>query len=314
MYTFFDQSRRKANRRLLTSASALDIFSGKSFKCRSHWNTKMRIVLPAIALILVFNSLSFAQKAEPREDGSYGIFNSVDEYSSFMGSAKQEAYGPNGTPEMRAMIPMLNDIALDRPVGWTANNYNLQASDMGMLSDKAIRSELEMVDDQYKQLQELSGQIQKDAASQIRGLDFSDANWLEQVRKIREQAKNQLNSVLLPHQQERLRQIRMQSQMRRRTLVEIITNDPFKTELEITDDQATELRQSEKEIEKKLAEDIAKLREKAREKLLSNLKSKQREKVELLIGQPFEFVDSPKEQNRKGKNRSKSKGSKGSGK
>ena len=252
----------------------------------------MRFIFSTIILSLVFSGFAQAQKVEPREDGSYGIFNSVEEYSSFMGTAKQTAYGPDGTVEMQAMIPMLNDIALDRPVGWTASNYNLETSDMGLLTDKAVRGELEMVDDQYKQLQELSSQIQKEAAEQIRNLDFSNNNWLDQVRQIRQRAKSQLDTVLLPHQQERLRQIRMQSQMRRRTLVEVITNDPIKTELEITDDQAAELRRSEKEIDKQLVKDIAKLREKAREKLLSNLKSKQRKRVEEMIGQPYEFVNS----------------------
>ena len=263
----------------------------------------MRIAFSAVVLTLALGSLSFAQKAEPREDGSYGIFDSVEEYSSFMGSAKEVAYGPEGTAEMRAMIPMLNDIALDRPVGWTANNYNLQASDVGMLSDKAIRGELEMADFQYKQIQELSAQVQKDAASQIRNLDFGDSNWLVQIRRIRAEAKSQLDSVLLSHQQERLRQIRMQSQMRRLTLTEILTNDPVKTKLEITDDQVPELRKTEKEIEEELKEEIAKLREKAREKLLSKLKANQRKQIEQMIGQPFEFVESEKGQNRKRKNR-----------
>lgn len=268
----------------------------------------MRIVCSAVALTLVLVSLSFAQKVEPREDGSYGIFNSVQEYSSFMGSAKEVAYGPEGTAEMRAIIPMLNDIALDRPVGWTANNYNLQASDVGMLSDKAIRNELEMADYQYNQLQKLSAQAQKDAAAQIRDLDFGDNNWLDQLRQIRAQAKSQLDSVLLTHQKERLRQIRMQSQIRRLTLVEILTNDPVKTKLEITDNQTTELRKTEKEIEKELEEEIAKLREKAREKLLSKLTSEQQKQVEQMLGQPFDFVDSEKakkDKNPKGKKRRK---------
>ena len=96
--------------------------------------------------------------------------------------------------------------------------------------------------------------------------------------------------------------------MRRRTLVEIITNDPVKTELEISDDQASKLRRSEKEIEKQLEEDIAELRRKAREKLLSNLESKQRKRVEEMIGQPYKFVDSKQNEKRK---ESGGKGSKG---
>ena len=274
------------------------------------------IVLVQFSLIgLSFVGVAQGQKGEANADGSVGIFGSGEEYSTFMSSAKQAAYGPDGTAEMQAMIPMLNDVALGRPMGWTANRYQTEGSSFGLLSDTKVRDELEMVDDQYKQLQELNAAIQKNAAEQIRNLNFGDGSWLDQVRSIREQTKTDLNGLLLPHQQERLRQIQMRSLLRRRSLVEIITSDPVKTNLEITDDQSTELKEAEKEIEKQLEKDIARLRERARDRLLSKLNGKQKSDVETMFGEAFEFQNDDDDRKNARRSRGKGKGNaKGGGK
>lgn len=234
---------------------------------------------------------AFAQKDD--DNGRVGIFQSRAEYEQFIGGAKRTAYGPNGSPELRAMIPMLNDIALNQPIGATANKYNADASTLGLLADKNIRADLEMVDDQYEELKRLNSEIQNRMADQIRGLDFGDTeNLASRIRAMSQQSQNDLNSVLLPHQVTRLRQIRMQSQLRRRSLVDILTSDPLKSELVITDRQSDELRQEEKEIEEDLAREIAKLREKARDRLLSKLKPNQKAQVKEMLGDAFDFSKS----------------------
>jgi len=226
-----------------------------------------------------------------------------------MGGVKRAAYGEGGSPELQAMVPMLNDIALNKPVGWTAAEYGTESSTLGMLADKDIRSDLEMLDDQYSQLQDLNAEIQKRAAEQIRGLDFSDReNLVSQIKSIRESAVNDLNGVLLPHQVERLKQIQMQRLLQRQSLIDILTSDPLKTKLEITDDQSDDLKEREKEVEEELQREIAKLRERAREKLLSPLRETQKEAVEKLIGEVYEFKAEPK-----GKRQRKSRGAKAGG-
>ena len=52
----------------------------------------------------------------------------------------------------------------------------------------------------------------------------------------------------------------MQSQLRRRNLVDLLTSNPYRDELDITDRQAEDLRDAQKEIEADLAKEIAKLR------------------------------------------------------
>ncbi len=242
-------------------------------------------------LILLPATVAVGQKEE--NDGPVGVFQSGAEYDEFMRGAKRLAYGPEGSPELRAMIPMLNDIALNQPIGSTAIKYNDQGSTLGMLSDKNIRQEIEMVDGQYEDLKRVNSQVQKRMAEQIRGFDFKNSSDLvERMRSMRDQAQEDLNSVLLPHQIERLRQIRMQSQLRRRSLVDILTSDPVKSDLEITDRQSQELRQAEREIEEDLRKQIAKLRERARDRLLSKLNRAQKDQVEEMIGESFDFGQS----------------------
>lgn len=255
--------------------------------------------------IAVFLILGCSQAVAQKEEGPVGIFNSQDEYYEFMGGVKRVAYGEGGSPELQAMVPMLNDIALNRPVGWTASEYGAERGTMDLLADSDIRSELEMLDDQYKELQELNSEIQKRAAEQIRELDFSNRDTLiSQINSIRKSAIDDLNKVLLPHQVERLQQLRMQTQLQRRSLIDILTSDPVKSKLEISDQQSTNLKEKEKEVEEELQREIAKLREKAREKLLSSLNVKQKEAVEKMLGESYKFPAGQK-QKKRGKSKSK---------
>ena len=135
----------------------------------------MKTVLFITAMLLALPvTAGFAQKPE-EDDGPVGIFPSRSEYYEFIGGAKRAAYGENGSPELRAMIPLLNDIALNKPVGWSAHEYGSQASTLGLLSDADVRADLEMVDDQYEKLRNLNSEIQQRAAEQLRDLDFNDS-------------------------------------------------------------------------------------------------------------------------------------------
>lgn len=252
-----------------------------------------------VGLLLVSSgcwpSVCCAQKEEFKggNDGPHGIFNSTDEYYQFIGGVKKVAYGPNGSKELQAMVPMLNDIALNKPFGFTAGKYDSQASNMGMLSNSKIRQELEMVDHQYEELQKVQAEIQKRVATEIRGLDFSKtATITTQIKGIRDRAQKDLNAVFLPHQLKRLEQIQLQSQLRRRSLVDIITSSPVKDRLEITEDQSTMLRKEEEKLEEEIQKKIAKLREEAREQLLSKLKPEQEKQVKEMVGDAFEFEQS----------------------
>ena len=263
----------------------------------------MKSLFLSLFFLVMPLSAAFGQK-NAANDGPVGIFNSRSEYHEFMGNAKRVAYGEGGSPELQAMIPMLNDIALNQPIGQTAGQYNTEATTLGMLADKNVRREIEMVDDQYKELQQLGREVQKRSGEQLLSLDFSDrAKLFERIREMQANSQKELDGVLLPHQIARLRQIQFQSQLRRKSLVGILTSDPVKSNLEITDDQSEELREAEKEIAAEMEEEIKKLREKAKQKLLSRLKPQQKKEVEEMIGDTYDFPASEKSRTngRKGK-------------
>ena len=246
---------------------------------------RLAIVAAACGGLADFADSVMAQEKE-QADWTSPVFQSPDEYDQFMRDLKRVAYGPNGSPELQAMVPMLNDIVLDKPIGSTAQRYGAVATSLDLLADPEVRAELEMVDEQYESLRKMSDQIQRATARRIRALDFSRPDQLvEAVREIRRDADEQLASLLLPHQLERLRMLRLRAELRRSSLAEWLTRDPLRTELELTDEQARELRDSEREIEEALQRDIARLRRQAREKLISRLKPSQQEKVREWLGE-----------------------------
>lgn len=267
--------------------------------------------LVSIYMFLLCSMLLPSQLVAQKDvDEPVGIFATQQEYHEFMGSFKQAAQGDE---QMRAMIPLINDVVLGKPIGWSAERYGGSSSNLGLLSNPDVRESIEMVDDQYEDLQKLNGDIQKKLVEQIRDFDFSGKSKeevAEQIRKMQQDANEELESVLLPHQTTRLSQIFLQNQLRRRSLAMILTSDPAKSDLEISDSQAEKLLEAEKEIEKDLEEQIAKLREEARGKLLDELKPEQKEKAEDMIGEMFKFADRKKNARKKGEKKSGAKKSK----
>lgn len=94
----------------------------------------------------------------------------------------------------------------------------------------------------------------------------------------------------------------MQALLQRRTLVDVLTSNPVKSDLEITDQQSDELRDYEKVVQQDLAKEIAKLQEKARDRLLSKLNPNQKKQAKDMIGEAFVFETAdPKNKKRGGK-------------
>ena len=251
-----------------------------------HFNwVGLYVLFLGVGLVPVSNSPA----QEKSEDGPVGIFESQQQYGSFMGGLKRAAR----SPEDRAMILMINDIVLNRPFGSSGKQYGGVTSNLGLLANPDVRKELEMVDDQYRDLQETNRQLQKRMADRLRDMDFSDKTTLtdvsEQLGQMRQEANEELGKILLPHQTDRLRQLVFQIQLRRRSLVRVLTSDPVKSDLKITDSQAGELKSAEREIQVELQREIEKLRQRAQDKLLSRLNPEQQRKAKSLIGDPFSF-------------------------
>jgi len=225
-------------------------------------------------------------KEIPRKKRSYGIFQNKEDYHAFMGGLKSL-----DDPEIKAMIPVLNDIVLGKPIGHTASKYGLRSGGMiDLLADKRVRAELDIVDFQYDELKRINRAVQERIAKQLRSLDLNHPkDYASTVREITRSVQDRHKGVLLPHQLDRLRQLSVQNQIRRRSIADVLTTDPLATKLKITDQQKQALKQAEREIEEELARQIEALRKQSRNKLLSHLTQTQRNKLEKIIGDDFQF-------------------------
>ena len=241
--------------------------------------------LAIVIMVIASGSLAQAQKGD---EGPVGIFDSGQQYDQFMTGLKSLE-----DPEINAMLPAINDMALGRPIGETARQYNLGGGEdpiMSMLAEDNIRKELEVVDTQMEALAKVNEDFQKRVASEMRAVDLSDASEvLKRMRGLTNAAKTDLEGVFLPHQLERLRQIGAQKQMNRRGVLGALLTDPLASHLEISEEQKEELRSAAKEIEKDLIQEMEALRAKARKKLFSKLNTRQQKELNELAGDSFDF-------------------------
>ena len=167
---------------------------------------------------------------------------------------------------------------------------------MSLLDDESVRKELDLEDFQYDEFSKLRDSIRADMNKEINRMieDASlDADQLRaRMAEIRGDVTSRFRDSLLPEQLDRLRQVAFHIQMRRRSVIDVLTTDPLAKELELTEAQKKALRKSAREIEEEFAEEVARLRQQAKEKLFSNLSKVQQKKLSTLLGQEFTLSES----------------------
>ena len=116
----------------------------------------------------------------------------------------------------------------------------------------------------------------------------------EKARTQNEEIQEQINGILLPHQQERFAQIRIQMRMQGGTRG--LASEELRDALGLTDEQIQKLREVSEERNRKLAEEMRQLREQARKEVLEQvLSAAQLQKLETMIGEPFAFPNEGRE-------------------
>ena len=163
------------------------------------------------------------------------------------------------------------------------------------LGSDQVQKEIDLLDDQKEQIKEVQDEVRdimREAFSGMRekfqDLSREERNDLmtelrEQIKEDTEDAEKKVEEILVPHQLDRLKQLQLQSKMRRGG-----TADALADALGLSEDEAEKLKEKEEEVKKELEEDIKKLREKALDKTLSVLPADKREKAKELIGEAFE--------------------------
>ena len=173
-------------------------------------------------------------------------------------------------------------------------------SGINLLQSEKVREDLELVDDQVNELQKLRDQIYQEMRDMWSGMrDLSREERREKFAEIRAdmearrgEIEEQINGVLLPHQQKRLSQLSMQNQARREGgTIGFASSDKLAEKLNLTEEQKVKLKKAAEEAKKELEQKIKSLREKAEQKVLSVLTTEQRDTYNDLMGDSFKFEE-----------------------
>ena len=173
---------------------------------------------------------------------------------------------------------------------------------LGLLRDENVQKDLELVDEQKTKLQALADKLREDSRAAFQGFDFGSLRDLseeertakfapirEKMQKVTTAAQAELDQILLPHQKERLKQITVQSQLRRQDTSEALTSGTLAETLGITEEQKAKLKAKQEEVQASLREKMAKIREEAQNELFSVLTPEQQAKLKSMIGTPITF-------------------------
>ena len=166
---------------------------------------------------------------------------------------------------------------------------------MSLLDNKDVRAELELVGEQLDKYREAKkdflAQIKEKTQALTSGkLDPSQmGDFARELGEMKKVGQERMRSMLLPHQMERLKQVALQMEMKRRGAASTLVSKEMAEELGIDAAQKKRIEERQKELKKELAERMAKLKEEIQEKLLAELTSEQKAKLKELSGDKFDY-------------------------
>ena len=170
----------------------------------------------------------------------------------------------------------------------------MSADPSQLVFDPQVRNDLELDEDQVKQLKKIQRDFSKQMQEKMKFTSGPDADpkqyqkFAEIMKKIGKERQAAMGAILLPHQEKRLKQIATQMDMKGRGDANFLASKNMASELGIDDEQKKRLKKRAAEIKAEMEAEIAKIKEKGRDKLLKELKPSQRKQLEEMLGDKFE--------------------------
>ena len=179
-------------------------------------------------------------------------------------------------------------------IGQGGFSFNIGGSGLSLLNDSSVQKDLQLVDEQLQQIDEINKQFRdkmKEKMDEFRSEDgkfnFNQGEGFGQfISELRQQQENEISNVLLPNQQDRLKQVQRRMKLQQDGSESVLTKH-LAEELGITPEQKQRIKDRAKKIQKDLASKIAELKSKAREELFTELSKDQRTKLEQMLGDEF---------------------------
>jgi len=172
-----------------------------------------------------------------------------------------------------------------------AGHMMLGSDPLSMLNNPSVQKDLALVEDQLAQIRSINEEFSEKIKSAIHsdegGLKIKDPHEMSQIiEDLRKSQQEQIDQVLLPHQQDRLQQVSLQMQLKNSGTAQTLSGQ-LAEKLGITPEQKQRLQKRSEELQKQIDEKLKQLRADAKKQLLDELTSAQRKKLEELIGDEF---------------------------
>jgi Spy/CpxP family protein refolding chaperone len=167
------------------------------------------------------------------------------------------------------------------------------------LRDENVRKELDIVDAQDEKISKLGEKMREGMRELFNGYPREGSE--EEKQKFRDEVqakvktrtdelRKELDSILLPQQRDRLKQLALQSRMRFQSTSQALASDDAAAALNLTEEQKEKLQTVQKEADEELRKEIEQLRKKIGDKILAVLTPEQQAKWKEMIGNPIEFA------------------------
>jgi predicted transglutaminase-like cysteine proteinase len=163
---------------------------------------------------------------------------------------------------------------------------------ISMLSESNVRKDLELVEEQMKQIDKINQEFARRIVERRKALEAARSAKdksherisveIENLRKEREQA---LSEVLLPHQAKRIEQLFQQVNLKRSGTAVALQRGELSKLLGITAEQKKDIQNLQQEMNKEIKEKVEELKQKYARKMRQKLTPEQRRKYEELVGE-----------------------------
>ena len=167
-------------------------------------------------------------------------------------------------------------------------------NELGLIQgNQSVIQDLELAPFQYKELMALQNEMRSGLRDLVRHISkLKGDQRKEQIDRFYASVRTKADAILLPHQSRRLRQLVVQRQLFKNGEMEslkLVNNRELMAELGISKSTIEKMKEEAQKQNEKIEANVKKMRKEAREKVLGLLTKQQRDQLEKMIGEKFEF-------------------------
>ena len=165
-----------------------------------------------------------------------------------------------------------------------------------LANNEVIRNELDITDEQFERIRELADKTQQGMREMFSGMrDIAPEEREQRMTEMREKmqerteaAQKELDSILLPLQKKRLKQLTVQMRLMGGRATDALLSEEVTQSLGISDSQKQALTDLQKTVDEEMQKKMEEVRNQAVQKIIASLTPEQRAKWESLVGEKFD--------------------------